>query len=529
MLINSLHSIIVFVLLGKGVKTIKKILKQCLTIALVLLILLCGCQPSQNGGTCTKHIDIDENGVCDKCYVSVFVYFDFYAINDLHGKFSDTEDNIGVDELTTYLKTAREKDENAIFLSTGDMWQGSSESNLTNGKIITDWMNELDFTAASIGNHEYDWGGEHIKSNSEFAEFPLLAINIYDRETKKQVEYCKSSTMVEASGLQIGIIGAIGDCYSSIAVDKCDDVYFLVGKDLTNLVKAEAEKLRENGADFIVYMLHDGFEETNTRTTQNVTASDISFYYDVSLSNGYVDLVFEGHTHQGYKLLDEYGVYHLQNRGDNKGGVSHAEVAINTATETSQIRTAELISLAEYENLPDDALVSSLLEKYDKEISYATEVIGYNNVQRSSDYMRNLAAKLYYEKGMELWGDKYNIVLGGGMMSVRSPYKLFEGEVTYSDLQSLFPFDNNLTLCSVKGRELNSKFFKTNHEYYAISYGDYGREVKENVINNETYFVVVDTYTAYYAPNRLTVVETFEQKVFARDLLAQYVQNGGLA
>ena len=508
-------------------KAIKKIIKSCLTVLLILLILLCGCESSDS--ICTKHIDVDINGVCDKCYKSVFIYFDFYSINDLHGKFADTNDNLGLDELTTYLKNVRQTDENAIFLSAGDMWQGSAESNLTNGKIITDWMNELDFTATSIGNHEYDWGSEHIKSNSEFAEFPFLAINIYDRATKKQVDYCKSSTIVEASGLQIGIIGAIGDCYSSIAVDKCDDVYFLVGKDLTNLVKAESQKLKNDGADFIVYMIHDGYETTNLSTTQNVTASQLSSYYDVSLSDGYVDLVFEGHTHQGYKLLDEHGVYHLQNRGDNKGGISHAEVAINTATDKADVRVAELISLTEYQFLDDDKLIEDLLKKYDAQISPAKQVLGYNSSRRNSNYMRQLAADLYYEKGVELWGNKYDIVLGGGLMSIRSPYNLSQGNVMYADLQSLFPFDNNLTLCSVKGRELNSKFFKTSYDDYFISYGDYGRNLKDNVDNNATYYVIVDTYTAYYKPNKLTVVETFDQSVFLRDLVAEYIKNGGLA
>ncbi len=492
----------------------------------MLVLFLCGCASDSE---CTKHTDIDSNGVCDNCYASVFVYFDFYAINDLHGKFEDTNDNVGVDELTTYLKNARKTDENAVFLATGDMWQGSSESNSTKGKIITDWMNELDFTAAAIGNHEYDWGEEHIKSNSQFAEFPLLAINIYDRDTQKQVDYVKSSLVFEASGLQIGIIGAIGDCYSSIAVDKCDEVYFLVGNDLTNLVKQEAEKLRKNGVDFIVYMLHDGYEETNLTSTQNVMASQIASYYDVSLSDGYVDLVFEAHTHQGYKLLDEHGVYHLQNRGDNKGGISHAEISINTATDKSDVRVAELVSVTDYQYLADDELILSLLKKYDAQISPNKQVLGYNNVRRSGDYMRQLVADLYYKKGMELWGDKYDIVLGGGFMSVRSPYYLYQGDVTYGNLQSLFPFDNNLTLCKVKGRELNSKFFKTNHDDYFICYGDYGASVSLNVINNETYYVVVDTYTAYYAPNKLTVVETYEQDIFARDLLADYIKNGGLA
>ena len=113
---------------------------------------------TENSNGCKKHKDDDDNGICDKCSNSVIVYFDFYGINDLHGKLADADSHIGVDELTTYLKNARKTDDNAIFISAGDMWQGQSESNMTKGLIMTDWMNELDFAAMALGNHEYDWG-----------------------------------------------------------------------------------------------------------------------------------------------------------------------------------------------------------------------------------------------------------------------------------------------------------------------------------------------------------------------------------
>ena len=507
-------------------------MKRFISLFLILVftasIFLSSCKNVSVPSQCQKHKDDDSNGVCDTCYQSVFVYFDFYSINDLHGKFADTSDNVGIDELTTYLKNARQNDENAIFLTAGDLWQGSSESNMTGGLIITDWMNEMDFAASAVGNHEFDWGEEQVKNNSDFAEFPFLAINIYDRDTNKQVDYCQSSTILEASGLQIGIIGAIGDCYSSIAVDKCDEVYFKVGKDLTNLVKAESQKLRNEGVDFIVYLIHDGYENSNQNTVQQVNASSISYYYDTSLSDGYIDLVFEGHTHQGYRLIDEYGVYHLQNRGDNKGGISHAEVAINTVTEDSDVRVAELVSINQYQNLPDDPLINTLLDKYEEQIAPSKQVLGYNAARRNSTYMRRLVADLYYETGVKLWGNEYDIVLGGGFISVRSPYNLNAGDVKYSDLQSLFPFDNQLTLCSVKGRELRSKFFETSHDDYFISYGAYGDEVRKNIDDDAIYYVIVDTYTAYYAPNKLTVIKTHDPNVFARDLVAEYIKNGGL-
>ncbi len=504
----------------------KKFIKNFFAIALILCVLLCtiGC----NSDVCSQHADGDSNGICDKCKQSVMAYVDFYNINDLHGKLDDGENHIGVDELTTFLKNSRETDQNAIFLSSGDMWQGAAESNMTKGLIMTDWMNELDFAAMAIGNHEFDWGEEYVKQNSEFAEFPFLAINIYDRKTDKLVDYCKSSVMVDVGLAQIGIIGAVGDCYSSIAVDKCDEVYFKVGSELTSLVKKEAEALRQDGADFIVYILHDGHGQSNSGSKQQISSSQIASYYNTSLSDGYIDLVFEGHTHQGYILKDEHDVYHLQNRGDNQGGISHAEVTINTVTGKHSIGVAELISDNHYQNLDDDPVVDQLLEKYKEQIAPANEVLGSNSARRSSGELQRLIAKLYYETGFEEWGSKYDIVLGGGFMSIRSPYNLSSGDVTYADLQSLFPFDNQLTLCSIKGRDLKSNFLQKRDRYYTYL-GDYGNSISESIDPNETYYVVVDTYTADYKYNKLTILERYDPNVFARDLLAEYIKNGGLS
>ena len=485
-------------------------------------------QQSQEG-TCKKHSDQDDNGVCDVCAKSVLISFDFYSINDLHGKLADADSHPGVDELTTYLKNARAYDENAVFLSAGDMWQGSPESNLTNGLIMTDWMNELDFAAMAMGNHEYDWGETYIEDNEELAEFPFLAINIFDRDTNKRVDYCEASVMVEGDGVQVGIIGAIGDSYNSIAVDKCRDVYFKVGSQLTSLVKAESERLRKAGADFIVYVLHDGYGNTNMGSVSEITSSQLSSYYDISLSGGYVDLVFEAHTHQGYMLRDAYGVYHLQNRGDNKGGISHAEVIFNIANDESSVNTVELISTSTYSHMQDDPIVDNLLDKYGAQVEQANKNLGYNRSWRNGDFMRQLVADLYYEVGMKEWGDQYKIVLGGGFMSVRSPYNLSAGEVTYGNLQSLFPFDNRLTLCSIKGSDLKWKFFETNNSNYFIQYGDYGESVRDNIDLNATYYIVVDTYTAYYAYNNLTVIEEYTDGIYARDFLAEYIKNGGLS
>ena len=469
------------------------------------------------------HTDENNDGTCDDCGISVVIVLDLFALNDLHGKFADTSAQVGVDELTTYLKNAYATEDHVILLSSGDMWQGSSESNLTKGFIVTEWMNELDFVSMTLGNHEYDWGESFVENNATLAGFPFLAINIFDRDTGERVSYCRPSVLVQRGCARIGIIGAMGDCYSSVSGEVSGDFYFKTGRELTELVKDEAELLRAAGADFIIYSVHDGY---GSGGTGSISDSALASYYDPILSEGYVDIVFEGHTHQSYVLKDGDGVYHLQGGGDNKG-ITHAEATINFANGNSTVTTAEIISSSVYADLEDDPIVETLLEKYKDQVSAGDAVLGYNDTYRSGDYLRQLVADLYAKVAEEAFSD-YDVVLGGGFLSVRSPYNLAAGEVTYARLQMLMPFDNTLVLCSVKGSDLKSKFINTSNDNYFISYTAYGASLNGRIDNNATYYIVVDTYTSTYAPNRLTEVARYTEGVYARDLLADYVRGGGL-
>ena len=495
--------------------------KIYISLLLVLALMLSGCQGLTG---CKNHSDEDNNGLCDTCSVSVLVTFDFYTINDLHGKIADSSDNEGVDELTTYLRNAHYTDENVILLSAGDMWQGSAESNSTKGQLAVDWMNSLNFTAMTLGNHEFDWGEEYIEANAEVAHFPFLAINVFDRDTNRRVEYCQSSVLISSGGAQVGIIGAIGDCYSSIASDHTKGIYFKTDAELTALVKAESEALRQQGADFIVYVLHDGYGQSRGDEVKAVNSSQLKGYYDISLSDGYVDLVFEGHTHQKYILRDEYGVLHLQNGGDNDG-ISHIEVSLNTANGNQNIYQKELMPLEYFKPFKDDPIVGQLMEKYADELSLVQEVLGTAKRKFTGSQMCKIIAQLYFETGVEKWGAEYDIALGGGFMSVRSPYDIQPGKVTYGMLQTIFPFDNELVLCSIKGRDLIDRFINSNNNRYYIYKNT---AITDSIDPNGTYYVIVDSYSSTYAPNKLTEIARYGKAYYGRDMLAEYFKNGGL-
>lgn len=472
------------------------------------------------------HTDKDDNGLCDDCGKSVIIILDMFAVNDLHGKVFDSASQAGVDEMTTYIKNAYKNEDHVIVLSSGDMWQGSSESNLTKGLIVTEWMNELDFVSMTIGNHEFDWGEEYIEINAEMAEFPFLAINIFDSDTNKLAEYCTPSVMVERGGAKIGIIGAIGDCYSSISGEFSDGFYFKVGSDLAELVKAESVRLREAGADFIIYSIHGGYGSSKSGVG-TITDSQLSSYYSTVLSEGYVDIVFEGHTHRSYVLIDNDGVYHLQNGGDNSG-ISHAEAKINFANGNSTILNAEYVPSSVYNSLPDDPIIEKLTEKYAEQLADASRVLGMNDSYRDSDELRQIVSSLYLKAGLEAFGDEYDIVLGGGFFSVRSPGYLAAGQVTFSQIQMIFPFENTLVLCSIKGSDLLKKFINTTNSNYFITLSDYGSSIVDNIDPNGTYYLITDTYSSTYASNRLTEIKRYTEGVFSFHLLADYIEAGGL-
>ena len=459
------------------------------------------------GGTVdTDHTDKDDNGFCDDCGISVTIILDMFAVNDLHGKLCDSSAQPGVDEMTTYLKNAYETEDHVLILSSGDMWQGSSESNLTKGLIVTDWMNELDFVSMTLGNHEFDWGEEYIESNAALAEFPFLAINIFDRDTNKLVDYCTPSVMVERGGAQIGIIGAIGDCYSSISGEHSGGFYFKVGNELNDLVNKEAIRLREAGADFIIYSIHGTHK--GSALSENV------------------DIIFEGHTHNAYCRLDSDGIYHIQNGGDNEG-VSYAEAVINFANGNSTVRQAEYIHTSKYSSLADDPIVDELMQKYEEQVSESSRVLGTNDAYRNGNELRQLMSELYLKAGIERFGNEYDIVLGGGYFSVRDPGYLAAGQVTLSQLQMLFPFENTLVLCSIKGSDLLSKFINTSNSNYFVSYSEYGILEKDNIDPNGTYYVITDTYSSTYAPNRMTEIKSYTAGIYSYHLLADYVKSGG--
>ena len=89
--------------------------------------------------------------------------------------------------------------------------------------------------------------------------------------------------------------------------------------------------------------------------------------------------------------------------------------------------------------------------------------------------------------------------------------------------------DNEIVLCSTSGYYFeNSNFIQDNSNYY-LSWTSYGEGIKDSIDTNATYYLITDTYSSDYSYNHLTVVDTYQSGVYARDLLADYIRAGNWA
>lgn len=450
--------------------------------------------------------------VYEKPVVFTPVTIDFYAFNDMHGAVTDSKESIGLERTTTLLKNLT-NNQNAVLVSQGDMWQGSCESNSTRGELVTKWMKQLGFASMTLGNHEYDWGKQYIKSNAAIAGFPTLGINVIDNNTHARADYVEPSVVVEKAGVKIGIIGAIGDCWSSISSRYVNDVTFLQEEDLSNLVKAESTRLRKEGCDFIVYSVHDGND-----------GGGIYSGYDSTLSSGgYVDVVFEGHSHSDYRYMDDSGIWHIQSAGYNKT-FNNISFEIDPSTGEKHYVNNHVYNTIDYDYLTPDATTTAIFKQYDFASFYTS--IGINNTGvKGSRRLKQDIANLYLQKGLAKWSSRYSIVLGGGYISCRDPYQLDEGEVTYAQLYNLFPFDNDIVLGSLDGDHLKRKFIETSNDNYFMAYNpDFDLS---SVQDDQIYYIVTDTFSSDYAPNAITEVATYSTEgIYQRDLLREYIASG---
>ncbi len=230
---------------------------------------------------------------------------------DEEGKVRYPVDIGGVEWFSGYLDILRRQHpDGVLLLDGGDMFQGTMISNESEGATVVAAMNYLGYAAAAVGNHEFDFGpvGEGdegdpfgaLKAIGPIAEFPLLAANLIDRASGQPIDWegFAPTTMVEVAGIKIGIVGGPTDTTPTYSKKRVGEG--LEFRPLVEIVKEYAPKLRAQGAQVVIGLLHAGGVCEEFDDPDDLSSCDPNeelFQIAQAMEPGTVDLLVGGHTH----------------------------------------------------------------------------------------------------------------------------------------------------------------------------------------------------------------------------------------
>ena len=368
--------------------------------------------------------------------------------NDVHCNVDSYED------MAALKKEMQEQSNYVSVVSCGDYLQGDVIGAISKGKAIVQIMNKVGYDVVVIGNHEFDYGVARLKSLVKSMNAKVIASNFVKKSTGKPV--FRSYTIKTYGKKKVAFVGVT----TPESFTKSTPAYFQnskgefiydfygdsTGKLLAERVQKVVNTARKNGADYVVALTHMGTEGITTQ-------------WDVQhlIKNTYgIDVVLDGHSHSTVPSMK------VKNKNGKKITVS------STGTKFSNIGqlvirkngsiTTELIPIDEehqYEDAETKAYIDQVKAKYEKRLN---QVIGKTEVDLTTLSANGERAIRNAETNMgDFCTDAVRsamdadvaIINGGGIRA-----DIAAGDITYKDLVSVFPWNNELCVIEATGQQI---------------------------------------------------------------------------
>lgn len=388
-----------------------------------------------------------------------------YAINDFHGATENMAKVCG------YLDSVNNG--NTLLINSGDMFQGSLESNYNRGNLLAQCMDIVGFTSMTIGNHEFDWGTESLQSLNENTQTPFLGANIYHYNTLTGVwgdfasELAQEYVIVQLeNGLKVGIIGVIDSGQiSSITSNLVAGIGF---KDPADVVPDLSRKLRNTyGCDIVVVSAHAG---------EDVFLDN--YGWDIT---DYADVVFCAHTHQNeYSIRN--GVPFIQG-GSYGRYISNVELSVDANGEVVCTSYTNVDYNSRWQNNTE---VKTLIDNSNRQIEQLAnkQLATIDGTLYKSGELPRIICRAMANYAIECGYD--DIVLA--MANARTTIYYGDGILTYSELYEGLPFDNQMYIAEVSGKDI----------FAEVQYNAIWRVSNEPIYKNKTYKIVVIDYLLFH-------------------------------
>ena len=362
------------------------------------------------------------------------------SVNDFHGSIAESGKNIGAAKLAGEVKRIKAENPNTVFVGGGDLYQGSAISNLLYGEPVAKVLKEMGMKYTAVGNHEFDWGIDKIKTWNKDIQF--LASNIYEKATNKPVEWAKPYAIEEFDGIKIGFLGLATP--ESAYKTKPENVESLEFKDPTEATDIWSKHLREEeNVDLVIVLSHLGAEQAKDGTITGEAA-------EIAKNAKDVDAIICGHSHE-YVAGKVNGVPIVQ--ADDKGRAL-GKLEINKLIDGKITITPSYDKLSErVDTLPEDAVTKEIVAKYEKDLNpILNEVIATTDTDLTHDRKYNGVTKLgqlMSQYMSEISGADIALTNSGGLRT-----SIDKGDITVGNMWDVMPFDNTLVTMKLKGSDL---------------------------------------------------------------------------
>lgn len=187
------------------------------------------------------------------------------------------------------IKEQRQQHPDLLLFDSGDFSQGSAFYTMFKGEVEVGLMNEMGYDAATLGNHEFDFGLDNLASRIRQANFPIVCSN-FDCTGTQLEGLLKPYIVIKRNGVKIGVFALSPNLKGLVFDAYHEGITFL---DPAETAQKYIDKLRkEEKCDLVICISHLGWEEADYTDGQML-----------SLTEG-CDLVLGGHSHTYMQALE---------------------------------------------------------------------------------------------------------------------------------------------------------------------------------------------------------------------------------
>ena len=345
--------------------------------------------------------------------------------NDLHARLTKLENGRGgFAALAAVIRRERANCQDCILLNAGDLAQGSPVSTIFHGQPVVDIANLFGYSAATLGNHDFDYGWMETRSFIRTANYPIVTANIVGADGRLFTP--KPYVILTVNGLRVGVIGAMTEELRTLSTPKLMEEWHTVP--VIETARKYAAELRDR-TDLIVLLGHiNGAEENQFLTL----APEIPV-----LVTGHIHTGLEQEVTRGGRILVRVKGY-----GEELGRL---ELKVDTEKKTPVSWTWKRIPVDDrrIEPAPD---VAAQVKRWEAEVTKRVD----QPLAVSKRKFDHAGVKRLIEQAMrDETGADFAFINQGGVRDI-----VPKGQLLVRNIWNIMPFDNRVVFGKFKGRDL---------------------------------------------------------------------------